>query len=106
VFASWAQPGNKIIYTFSGNAIEAIGTRNPQWRLNGARVYRIQSQPKVPFNAYPFPSVVYEISLARKPHFILVNAIAPSFIINFMTLILYLFPFGQQMGIGKMRKLF
>ena len=100
-FTSWSQGTNRISYIENVSAV--IDTTkyvdHPLWRLNRTDMVVNRAKDRVPFEDTYNDVIAIELYLQRKPLFFIMNGIFACFILNCVTLLSYILPFGSQVSL-------
>jgi hypothetical protein len=102
-FTSWSQGTNRISYI--ENADIVIDTSkyidHPLWRLNKTDLVVTRANDRAPFEHTYNDVIAIELYLHRKPLFFIMNGIFACFILNCVTLVAFILPFGSQVSLCK-----
>jgi hypothetical protein len=100
---SWAQGTNRIAYTENSSLVIDTSeyTDNPIWELNGTDMIVYHAEDRVPFEDTFNDVISIQLYLQRKPLFFMMNGIFACLVLNCVTLIAYVLPFGTQIGLCK-----
>ena len=101
-FINWVYLSTYLNYslTFSQSEVDLnYYTENGVWNLPSSRVVRedIMIDP-----AYPMPKVTFELTLKRKPEFLVMNILVPAAMMSLLSALVFTLPAdsGEKVGLG------
>lgn len=100
---SWSKQMNVLAYSPVFHDVGVVMySPSSLWDLIGTKSEQFQQPSKLIFNQIAHTNVKYTLVLRRRPLYIMVNAIFPSFVLNIITIIAYLLPYSAQISLSKL----
>ena len=101
-FVNWVYLAYYLNFTLVDNQSEvdlSFYTGNGEWSLQSSRVMR---EDLLPDPLWPMPRVTFELTLKRKPEFLVMNILVPAAMMSLLSALVFTLPAesGEKVGLG------